>query len=128
MVVPHEIVTGTEEGAKSHVKLTHDKNRSFFTRSEEFILESDNSLDGDVSKTDSGDMNDECFDIGFSQSYPKVNDQSNVESEMQCKKQQTAIRCRVGLACQIGPGDLVMSGPHYRAFGQISNAQPLLFI
>jgi len=38
---------------------------------------------------------------------------------------------RVGLGCQIGPGDLVMSGPHYRAFDQMTQnpeAQPQTFI
>jgi len=35
---------------------------------------------------------------------------------------------RVGLAWQISPGDLVMSGSHYRAFGQKPEAQPQTFI
>jgi len=38
------------------------------------------------------------------------------------------VKPRVGLACQIGPGDLVMGGPHYRAFGQNPKAQPQTLI
>jgi len=39
-------------------------------------------------------------------------------------KMEDTSTVRVGLACQIGPGDLVMSGPQYRSFGKNLKAQP----
>jgi len=56
-------VSKTEGSIKSHVNLSHVKNRPSPNRLEEFILELDDSLIGYELKIDSDEMNGACSDI-----------------------------------------------------------------